>query len=146
MCPSSTNLLGYSLRPEHSSFALQATCNMSSPYDQSTFSSYGTICLREFSFLPCTSTKMFERSVGSNSILSFFEEPAAAGDLGTAFLGDSSPSYACLEVQAVFSSKIRSKNTREKKLDFRSYVVSHVPTMDLLIESSGIESGSVCSH
>jgi hypothetical protein len=61
-------------------------------------------------------------------------------------LGDSSPSYACLEVQAVFSSKIRSKNTREKKLDFRSYVVSHVPTMDLLIESSGIESGSVCSH
>jgi hypothetical protein len=42
--------------------------------------------------------------------------------------------------------KNHSKNTREKKLDFRSYVVSHVPTMDLLIESSGIESGSVCSH
>jgi hypothetical protein len=52
---------------------------------------------------------MFERSVGSNSILSFFEEPAAAGDLGTAFLGDSSPlsmhQMHVLEVQAVFSSK-----------------------------------------
>jgi hypothetical protein len=53
---------------------------------------------------------MFERSVGSNSILSFFEEPAdAPGDLGTAFLGDSSPlsmhQMHVLEVQAVFSSK-----------------------------------------
>jgi hypothetical protein len=106
---SSYTMMSRSFKKTRSSWSDLST-GFSCQYDQSSFSSYGTICLIEFSLFPCTSTKMFERSVGSNSILSFFEGPAAAaaGDLGTAFLGDSSPlsmhQMHVLEVQAVFSS------------------------------------------
>jgi hypothetical protein len=111
----------------------------------------GPSAWENLAYFLATSTKMFERSVGSNSILSFFEEPAPAA--GTWVLLSWGTHHLCQCTRCMFwrckqfsVQKNHSKNTREKKFDFRSYVVSHLPTMDLLIESSGIESGSVCSH